>query len=340
MKKLYVLFSLVMVFVLVLAGYTPALAGTPEKPQPATAKICDGVKIVFFPGGDAGTPFAQRVYNGAKQAESDLGAKVDYVFSGWDQEKMVSQLKEAAAKKPDGIAIMGHPGDDAYAPIVDEAEKAGIIITSQNSQLPKLQAKYAANGFGYVGAINYKAGFDLGQEAIKRSGLKSGDKAFLWGLLSQPGRGERTKGVKDALEKGGIKVDYLEIDPAINKDASLGTPVLAGYLAKNKDVKLIVTDHGDLTGAIGIYLKAASKKPGEIFAAGFDLSQSGVEAIKSGYLQLIIDQQQYLQGYLPILQICLTKKYGFSGLQIETGSGFASKENVGILEKLVGQEVR
>jgi len=290
MKKLYVLFSLVMVFVLVLAGYTPALAGTPEKPQPATAKICDGVKIVFFPGGGAGTPFTNNVYNGAKQAENDLGAKVDYVFSEWNPEKMVSQFKEAAAKKPDGIAIMGHPGDDAFTTVVDEAEKAGIIVTSQNTQLPKLQAKYAANGFGYVGQVMYTTGFSLGAEAAKRSGLKKGDKAFVWGLLSQAGRGERTRGIKEGLEAAGLKVDYLEIDDATNKDPAAGTPTITGYIAKNKDVKMIILDHGALTGTATTYLKAAGKKPGEIFVAGFDTTPGAIEALKGNYLQLVIDQ--------------------------------------------------
>ena len=50
---------------------------------------------------------------------------------------------------------MGHPGDDSFDSLIDDAEKNGIIVTSQNATLPKLEAKYAANGFGYVGAENY-----------------------------------------------------------------------------------------------------------------------------------------------------------------------------------------
>ena len=42
----------------------------------------------------------------------------------------------------------------------------------------------------------------------------------------------------------------------------------------------------------------------------------------------MIDQQPWLQGYLPILQLCLTKTYGFSGLHIDTGGGFADKGNI------------
>ena len=102
---------------------------------------------------------------------------------------------------------MGHPGDEAFDPLIDDAVSKGIIVTSQNTELPKVQAKYAANGFGYVGASNYPAGHALGAEAVKRFDLKKGDRAMVWGLLSQPTRGERTKGVIEALEEAGLTVD-------------------------------------------------------------------------------------------------------------------------------------
>ncbi len=70
------------------------------------------------------------------------------------------------------------------------------------------------------------------------------------------------------------------------------------------------------------------KGPDDIFGAGFDVSPATVQAIDSGFTDLVIDQQPYLQGYLPILNICLTKKYGFSGLDINTGAGFVDKSNV------------
>jgi simple sugar transport system substrate-binding protein len=253
---------------------------------------------------------------------------------------MTNQFTQAAATKPDGIAIMGHPGDAAFDPLIDDAESKGIIVTSSNTQLQQAQAKYAPNGFGYVGAVLYEAGFALGQEAVKRSGVKAGDKAFLWGLLSQAGRGERTKGAKDALEKAGLTVIYQEIDDATNKSAAAGVPVFTGIMSANPDIKLMVTDHGNLTGTVQSFLEAAGKKPGEVFAAGFDMSGNAVTAIQGGWLQLVIDQQQYLQGYFGVLQICLTKNYGFSGLMINTGAGFADKNNIDKLAPLVTKQIR
>ena len=91
----------------------------------AEGKQFEDVTIVFFPGGNEGCPFASVVYRGAKAAENDLGCKVDYVWSDWLPDKMVAQFKEAIARRPDGIAIMGHPGVAAFAPLVDEARQKG-----------------------------------------------------------------------------------------------------------------------------------------------------------------------------------------------------------------------
>jgi len=332
--------ALLVLAVMILAACSPAAQAPAAQAPAAGAKWCSGTKIVFFPGGTPGGGFETVVYNGAVAAANDTGADVQYVWSDWDPAKMTSQFTQAVATKPDGISIMGHPGDTAFDPLIDDAESKGIIVTSMNTQLPTAQAQYATKGFGYVGAILYDAGYALGQEAVKRSGVKSGDKAFLWGLLSQAGRGERTKGVKDALEKAGLTVIYQEIDDATNKSAAAGVPVFTGIMSANPDIKLMVTDHGNLTGTVQTFLEAAGKKPGDIYAAGFDMSGNAVTAIKNGWLQLVIDQQQFLQGYFGVLQICLSKNYGFSGLQIDTGAGFADKNNIDMLAALVQKQIR
>lgn len=359
-KRITVVFAVLCAMAMILSACAPAPTAAPVQPtaaqqaaptvaQPAAtqggapaaaAGWCSGTKIVFFPGGTPGGGFETVVYNGALAAAADTGADVQYVWSDWDPAKMTTQFTQAMATKPDGIAIMGHPGDTAFDPLIDQAEGQGILVTSMNTQLPLAQAKYASKGFGYVGAILYQAGFALGQEAVKRSGVKAGDKAFLWGLLAQAGRGERTKGVKDALEQAGLKVIYQEIDDATNKSAAAGIPVFTGIMSANPDIKLMVTDHGNLTGTVQSFLEAAGKKPGDVYAAGFDMSGNAVTAIQNGWLQLVIDQQQYLQGYFGVLQLCLTKNYGFAGLQIDTGAGFADKDNIEQLAALVTKQIR
>lgn len=226
----------------------------------AEGKRCEGVDIVFFPGGPPGGPFATVVYNGALAAERDLGANVEYVFSDWNPETMVRQFREAMATNPDGIAIMGHPGVDAFASAVEEAEAQGIIVTSQNTTLPELEQRYKGQGFGYVGQELYESGYQLGQEAIRRTGYSEGQ-AMVWGLLSEPTRGLRTQGVIDALEEAGLTVDYIEIDSTTDADATAGTPTFTGYVSSHPDVRIIATDHGALTATTETYLTAAGQGP-------------------------------------------------------------------------------
>ena len=99
-------------------------------------------------------------------------------------------------------------------------------------------------------------------------------------------------------------------------------------------------DHGNLTSTIPTFMKAANKAAGSIYMAGFDASPATVQGIKDGYINLVIDQQQYLQGFEAVLQLCLTKTYGFSGLFINTGGGFIDKSNVDFIAPLVTQQVR
>lgn len=308
--------------------------------QDADAQFCKDTSIVFFPGGPEGGGFATVVYNGAKAAEALFGPSVNYQWSDWDPAKMITQFSEAVATQPDGIAIMGHPGDDAFKPLVDDAVAQGIIVTVMNTELPETQAAHAPGGTGYVGATLYKAGFDLATEAVKRSGLAEGDKVFVWGLLSQAGRGQRTQGVVDGLEEAGLNVVYLEIDDATNADPAQGIPAFTGMVATNPDLKAAFFDHGNLTSTAQSYLEAAGLGPDDIFVAGFDLSPATVDAVRSGYTDLVIDQQQWLQGFEAVAQICLSHNYGFSGLNINTGGGFLDAGNVDTIAPLVAEQIR
>ncbi len=321
--------------VLLGVGTTGALALDP------TPKWCEGVKIAAFPGGPQGGVFANNVYNGFRQAELDLGPTVTYYFSDWDPNKMLTQIQQAVATGVDGIATYGFAGEAATGPVVQQAFDQGIIFTTLNTALPESEAKFAPQGFGFVGAPNYDAGFALATEAAKRADLQAGDKVFVWGLKGQGGdRGQRTVGVLDAFEKAGATILYQEIDQATNADPNAGTATFVGLMGANPDIKIVVTDHGGLTSNVGVYAKAASLEPGQVFFAGFDMSPNTAQAIETGYQSLVIDQQPYLQGYLSLLNLCLTEKYGFSGLNINTAGAFVDKTNVEAVAPLAAVEIR
>lgn len=299
-----------------------------------------GMRIIFDAGGAVGEPYATVVQHGAEQAAADLGCSVKFVYSDWDPQLMLENFKKSLASKPDGLVIMGHPGDDAYASLIDEAVKQGVLVTATDTELPKLTEKYQSKGFGYSGVDNKARGVALASEALRRFALKKGDKALVWGLKSKPTRGQSTLGIIETLEKAGLTVAYMEITPEIDKDASLGAPLMTAALAAAPDTKAVFMDHGALTGQLENFFRAAGLPPGKVIGCGFSLSPATAAAIKSGYVSLVGDGQPFLQGYLPVLQIVLSKKYGFSGLVVETGAGFVHKDNIDMIAPLAQKGLR
>src|SRR5258708_29969016 len=201
MKRLVPVLAIILVVTLIFA------------PQPATKAAAQGTKLVMYMqmGGDAGAPSVLARTNGAKAAAAALGIDLHEQYSSWDQQKMIDAFKQAIAAKPDCIEIMGHPGEDAMSPLVDQAESAGIVVTSGNNPLPNLEKKYKSKGFGYAGADLYAGGYLTGQAMVESGELKAGDKALVWDIFHQEGRSRSSQGVFDALEKtlGKGNVDKL-----------------------------------------------------------------------------------------------------------------------------------
>src|SRR5882724_1010816 len=171
---------------------------------PLKSSGAEGKPIVIYMqmGGDRGIASVLARTTGAEAAAKALGVELHEQYASWDTKKMIDQFKEAIAAKPDGIVIMGHPGEDA-----------GIIITSGNNPLPNLEKKYKPKGFGYAGADLYAGGYLTGQAMVDSGKLKAGDKALVWDIFHQEGRSRSSQGVFDALEKtlGKGNVEKLDV---------------------------------------------------------------------------------------------------------------------------------
>jgi simple sugar transport system substrate-binding protein len=290
-------------------------------------------------GGTQGDGATLARTNGARAAAKANNVKLIEQYSKWDQQTMIDQFKQALAAKPDGIAIMGHPGEPAFAALVDQAVAMGIIVTSGNNPLPNLEAKYQTKGFGYAGADLYQGGA-LTAQAMLSAGLKAGDKALVYDIWHEELRSRSCQGIYDTLTKAGLVVDKLDVSQAVNSDTSLAIPILTAYLQAHPDLKAIGTQHGSITAVLPKVLQAAGKKPGDIICGGIDLSPATVAAIQGGWISASFDQVLYLQGYFPVLQIVLTKRYQIPGLHIDTGVGTVTPQNIGSIKALIEQGIR
>jgi len=299
----------------------------------------DQLVVYMQMGGTQGDGTTLARTNGAIAAAEALGIELYEQYSSWDQQTMINQFNEALAAEPDGIAIMGHPGEDAFTALVDEAISRGIIITSGNNSLPNLEAKYQAQGFGYAGADLYQGGYLTGQ-AMVAAGLQAGDTALVYDIWHEELRSRSPQGIKDALEEAGVIVDTLDVSQEVNSDVSLATPILTAYLEAHPDLKAIGTQHGNITAALVNVLKANGYAPGDVIIGGIDLSPATVAGVQEGYISATFDQVLYLQGYMPVLQIWLTANYKIPGLHINTGVGVVTPDNIADIVPLIEQGIR
>ena len=300
----------------------------PAASQDGDGTIGEGLVMYFQMGGNPGGGATLARTNGARAAAEAFGVDLREQYSAWQPDVMINQFKEAMAGNPDCIEMMGHPGNDAFWDLAAEARERGIVLTSGNSQLSDLFNEYRQSGFGFVGMDNYRSGRLVAGATIKNAGLKEGDRVMVYGLLSQDERGKLERGALDVYEENNMTIDYIEISPEVNADPSLAVPILVAYIERTPDVKSIITSHGTVTGFLGKALKEAGKEPGEIFGAGYDIVPAAVEAVQEGYVHVLFDQNLFLQGFLPVVQCVLSSTYAIPGLDIDTGIGLVTPDNI------------
>lgn len=296
--------------------------------------------FIVFVGGSETSNFAQTIAKGAKLAAQDVNVNIELIWSNWDFDKMVLQFKQAIDKNPDGIAMMGHPGEDALSDLMDEADRKNILVTSLNVPLPSVEEKYYPNGFGYVGQNVHQAGVDLAKASINRFNIEKGDLILFFGTENIPIRGQRSTGARKIFESNGVEIIYIEkVLFDTRQEASEWQAALLGDLIEeHRDVKLIFDDIGVNSTVKG--LREHNIAPDSIPVVGFDLSPKLLQGLKEGYIDLLSDQQAFLQGYFAVQQLTLSHRWKFSGLNINTGSGIVTSNTVGEIEKFVEQGIR
>ena len=174
----------------VLAAGTALAADPPGK----------GITMYMQMGGNPGDGATLARQTGAAAAAQALGLdSLNEQFSGWAPEKMIEQFKQALAAKPACIAIMGHPGNEAFMDLVKQAVDQGVEVTNGNSPLSEIQAAFGPKGFGYAGVDLYQGGKLTAERMIEVGDLKSGDEAMVYGVFSQAERGQSEKGLADTL---------------------------------------------------------------------------------------------------------------------------------------------
>jgi simple sugar transport system substrate-binding protein len=293
----------------------------------AGTALAAGERFVLISHAPDSDSWWNTIKNAIREAGEQLDVTVEYRNPPTgDLADMARIIEQATASRPDGIITTIADYDVLKRPI-QNAVRRGIPVIAINSGTPEQARELGA--MMYVGQPEYDAGHGAGMKA-KDAGVTK----FLCvnHYITNPASVERCQGFADALgvELGGQMIDSGQ-DPT-----GIENRVLA-YLRSNPDTNGILT-----LGPTSAHptLRAVNKMQmgGKIFFGTFDLSGEIAQGIKDGVINFGIDQQPYLQGYMPVSVLTLYTRYGvLPGNNINSGPGFVTKDNVALVEKLAGE---
>jgi simple sugar transport system substrate-binding protein len=297
---------------LLAAALAPTAGTAQDQPSPA--------RFVVVTHGQPSDPFWSVVKNGVDQAARDTGVTVEYQSPQKFDMVAMSQLIDAAvASKPDGL-VVSIPDAAALSPSIKRAIDAGIPVISINS------GSDAAQQLGvltHVGQTEYEAGLGGGSRmaaAGARHALCVNQE------VGNAALDARCQGFTDGLKQGGgTRVDVLAVDLSNPTDSQQR---IQAALAADTSIDSVMT-LGPTAAAPAMAALQSMGKTGQIKLATFDLSPEVLHAIQQGTMLFAVDQQQYEQGYLPIV---LLKLYHdnlntIANPVLMTGPGFVTSDN-------------
>jgi len=284
----------------------------------ATSAMAQDMRFVVVSHGQASDPFWSVVKNGVDQAAEDLGVEVEYRSPGtFDMVQMAQIIDAAVASQPDGL-VVSIPDAEALGDSIRNAVASGIPVISMNS------GSDVREELGipvHVGQTEYEAGVGGGKK-MKEAGVT---KAICVNQeVGNVALDTRCEGFTEGLE-GDVEVLSVSMDPT-----EIGNAVKA-YLSANPDTNGVLT-LGPSAAEPTLTALEEVEMLDKVKFGTFDLSPGVLEAI---------DQQQFLQGYLPIQLLKLNKLYGLMPAgTVMTGPGFVTQENAAQVIDLSAKGIR
>jgi simple sugar transport system substrate-binding protein len=309
-----------------------AAAGLTALGAPATAfgaAQASKIKLAVVTHGDTGS-FWSVFKKGVDQAAKDLrsrGVSVSQVYANNDVAKQVAGINAAIANKAKVIAT-SVPDASALKDPLTRASKKGIEIITVNSGLGAFDSLPTYEV--HVGQTEDIAGQGAGKQ-FKKAGAKK--VLIVIHEASNSGLTQRAQGVKSVLGGGGVKI--LTIPNAKSDIPGTKAKVKAAFAADKK-----------LDGFLGldpdVTIPCLSVIPKKVKAGTFDVG-GAIKEIRAGRMLFAIDQQQYLQGYLPVVFAVLwatnLNTVG-NGKPVLTGPGIINKGNAAKVAALAAKGTR
>lgn len=330
-KKLFIL-VVMLPFVLAACGGTTSTTQSTSTSTSNPAR--SNLKFYVITHGQASDPFWSVVKKGVDQAAKDMGVTAIYespASTTFDVVAMSHLIDTAVATHPAGL-VVSIPDPTGLGPSIKAAVAAGIPVISINS------GSDAAKSLGvlvHIGQTEEQAGIGGGQK-MGTAGVKHA--LCVNQEVGNAALALRCKGFKEGLAQTGGTVTEI----GVNLSSPTQTQqTIEAALQHNPTIDGILT-LGPTGATPAIKALQDLNKTGQIKLATFDLSSDVLNAIKGGQMMFAIDQQQYLQGYLPIVLLTLykTNLNTIANDILQTGPGFVTSDNVSQVIKLTAQGTR
>jgi simple sugar transport system substrate-binding protein len=303
----------------------------------------DQMDIVFTHHSSAANPFWQAVQRGFEDACERIDANCQMLFTQTEGsiDQQAANMMAALSRQPDAL-ITSIVDDRAFDQIIQRAVDNGIIVIAANTDDSEGGDGNARAAF--IGQRTYDAGYALGNAMIEEFLPAEGPVKAVVGV-NAPGQNwseQRAAGIMQALEEFKQANPDREIEIERIDVGATGAVVadrVGAYLNANPDTT-VYFDTGLWHAYVARTLEDRGIEPGEVMMGGFDIVSEVLQAMEKGYIQVQVDQQPYMQGFMSVMQAYLAENFGLAPSDIDTGQGLIFQEDVPEIEELAAQGVR
>jgi len=282
--------------------------------------------------------FPAVVQKGMADAAAQLNVNATMLFLPRDDDlaAQLSNLESALLKNPDGI-ITTIPHATLFNKTLQKALDKGIPVIASNTDALLGTGDPLEFKIPYIGSSLFIGGYELARKATEY--FPDITKIHAMVGMESPGASwceERAGGTIKYLEEKGIP--YQKFD--LSQDMATMQSRVSAFLKKYPETNLVMSQGGNGPSGTAKGVQAAGKKPGEVIVVGYDITPQNAEEVKKGYVTFVNDQQPYLQGYLPVIQLYMIKEYAMSIWGVNTGLGYVDKNTIEKVGALAQKRVR
>jgi simple sugar transport system substrate-binding protein len=276
------------------------------------------------------SPFFAAVKKGMRDAAERLNVAVEFIGTpGIDVVAQAAMVRQAVADGYDGIAL-NIIDAEAFDDVIEGAIRAGVPVVAFNVDdhaTPNARLSAVSQRF-------LEAGKALARRVAPH--IPAGSHV----LMTMHDRGvsaldERLRGLQEILRKNNIRWTVI----VTGNDSHRGAEAIATALRTHPDIRVILGSGQSDTEAAGRAIEQHFPDL-DYWAAGFDLSPETLRLIKAGHIRCTVDQQPYIQGFYPVVQLTLYLRYGIMPADIDAGAAIIDHANIDRVMELTSEGYR